>query len=84
MLPFINVLGSLDLEKLREFGFKYSDYYKHYIKEILESDCNLIVGDDKVIYHCNYMTADMNYNAQQLVVEIYDLIQAGLVEKVEE
>ena len=80
----LKIKGKIDLKELEKFGFKYNKFYNAYEKQIYESDCNLVVDADRVIYHENYTTADMNGCARELAVAIFDLIQAGLVEKVED
>lgn len=80
----LKIKDNVDLKELEKFGFQYFKFYNCYRKEIYESDCDLVVDADRMIYHENYSTADMNGCAKQLVVELFDLIQAGLVEKVVE
>ena len=78
----LKIKDNVDLKELEKFGFVYNKFYNAYQKQIYESDCNLIVDADRVIYHENYSTADMNGIARELAVAIFDLIQAGFVEKI--
>ena len=80
----LKIKDNVDLKELEKFGFIYNKFYNCYQKEIWESDCSLIIDADRIICHENYTTADMNGNARELAVAIFDLIQAGLVEKVGE
>ena len=78
----LKIKDNVDLKELEKFGFKYeSGCYK---KEIFVDDCTLQINHDKTICYNNYSTADMAYNCTKLLTELFDLIQAGLVEKVEE
>lgn len=78
----LKIKDNVDLKELEKFGFKYDRYNNFFSKEIYESDCRLVVDADKVICYDNYSTADMSYHSVELLTELFDLIQAGLVEKV--
>ena len=78
----LKIKDNVDLKELEKFGFVKN--YNSYEKVIWESDCDLVVDKERIICHQNYATADMNGCARELVVAIFDLIQAGLVEKVVE
>lgn len=80
----LKIKDNVDLKEFEKFGYLYYDLYKCYYKPISESDCDLVIDKNRIIYHSNYSTADMNACAKELAVEIFDLIQAGLVEKVVE
>lgn len=80
----LKIKDNVDLKELEKFGFVYNKYYNAYHKQIYESDCDLVVDADRIIYHENYSTADMVGDARELAVALFDLIQAGLVEKVVE
>ena len=65
----LKIKDNVDLKELEKFGFEYHKYYNCYQKRIYESDCSLVVDADRIIYHENYSTADMNGNARELAVE---------------
>lgn len=82
-LPLLKIKDGIDLNVLLQFGFEEKMDRSAYQKHIAESDCSIrILKDDRVIHHDNWSTAEMNYGATQLVVAIYDLIEAGLIEKI--
>lgn len=80
----LKIKENVDLKELEKFGFEYNRNDNFYSKEIYESDCRLIVDADRIICYDNNSTADMGYHNVELLTELYDLIQAGLVKKVVE
>ena len=92
----LKIKDNVDLKELEKFGFKYDSEFdvgmyiksKHYEKEIndpiygkskeLFSDRIVVFKDDRKIITDNYsLQTKMDYDT------LFDLIQAGLVEKVE-
>lgn len=80
----LKIKENVDLKELERFGFEYHRNDNLYSKEIYESDCRLVVDPDRIICYDNNSTADMSYHNVELLTELYNLIQAGLVEKVVE
>ena len=93
----LKIKDNVDLKELEKFGFKYDDEFgvgmyvksKHYEKEVndpiygksneLFSDRICIFEDTRKIITDNYSLQNkMDYDT------LFDLIQAGLVEKVED
>lgn len=72
------------MQELEKFGFEYDKIYKCYRKAIWESDCCLVVDLHRIICHENYSTADMNGNARELAVALYELFVNDMVEKIGE
>lgn len=81
----LKIKNSIELRELERFGFeKYQISFNHklidkYELKILKSKHeinNIIIGEDRII-HYNQMSV-----CNELEDVIYDLIQAGLVEKV--
>lgn len=75
----LKIKDNVDLKKLEEFGFEFikgdvSDYYNLENDED-ESDYIVIDADTREIRICSI-------NAKQIDDTIYNLIEAGLVEKV--
>lgn len=82
-LPLLKIKDGINLDELLQFGFEERMDRPAYEKHISESDCSIRVSkNDRVIYHDNWSAADMSYGATQLIVAIYDLIEAGLIEKI--
>lgn len=81
----LKIKDDVDLEKLKDFGFivyQCLDDAEYYY-----CICNLFIGKDRIIKQddiCNPCVSK-EYELSEYEVEIlYDLITAGLVEKVEE
>ena len=79
----LRIKQNVDLKELEKFGFQYvsSEYYDYYWKKVYL--CNDM--DDRIIYK---ILEDGEIQIIRLDGELddtlYDLIQAGLVEKVKE
>ena len=79
------IIDDFDLKKLKEFGFiKYQS-----IKDGEEyyCICKLFIGKDRIIRQddeCNPCRSREFSLTEEEVAVIFDLIQAGLVEKVED
>lgn len=80
----LKIKDNVDLKELEKFGFNFDNYHNFYSKEVYMSDCRLVADADRVICYDNNSNADMTYHSYQLLDEVFDLIQAGLVEKVGE
>lgn len=75
---------NINEKQIKELGFVYDEDFNYYKKRIIESDCNLCIDmKNRIIFHENYTTADMNCNARELLVELFDLFTKGIVKKVE-
>ena len=78
----LKIKDDVDLDKLKDYGFKSYEIvgntkykFRHY-RGALKTD-NMIIGEDRIL-HYNQMSVH-----NEMTDIIYDLIQAGLVEKVE-
>ena len=82
----LKIKDDVELKELEKFGFKYIvEKYKSYIyiNKFIEIDIFLDLENEcenKVLF---MLTSQYNRNYANLDI-LYDLIQAGLVEKVEE
>ena len=82
----LKIKDNVDLKELENFGFKYIvEKYKSYIyiNKFIEIDIFLDLENEcenKVLF---MLTSQYNRNYANLDI-LYDLIQAGLVEKVKE
>lgn len=81
----LKIKDKVDLKVLEKFGFVYDDWSNIYVL------CdNYIVDDDIYCYFIlkvNYITREVfleTKNFENCIDVLYDLIQANLVEKVEE
>ena len=78
----LKIKDNVDLKELEKFGFEKNEY--SYVKKIYCRLCTIIieVHPDKLIFLQNdYYDNDFSYLIPNI---IYDLIQAGLVERVED
>lgn len=77
----LKIRDDIDLKELEKFGFEYMIYInqKVYKKIVGMETSNFIIGEDRIIH---YNQCSIYYNT--LDNTLYDLIQAGLVEKVGE
>lgn len=78
----LKIRDEIDLKELEKFKFKYAfiinqEYYKKSIIKGIEIN-NYIVGEDRIIHYNQMSTINTFDNT------LYDLIQAGLVEKVDD
>lgn len=81
----LKIRDGIDLKELEKFGFYYEDgdWFKDYIPYKISSpnDYSFIaVGIDNRIIDLNYIQLDTHL--EKTINDIFDLIQAGLVEKV--
>ena len=77
----IKIKDDVDLEELKNFGFSTNKFYPlSYVKKVYL--CN--ENDDKNFYHINKKSRKIELTRLdgELDDTLYDLIQAGLVEKV--
>ena len=81
----LKIKDDVPLEKLKDFGF--IKYHNIDDGEYYWCICNLFIGENRLIKqddNCNPCVS-REYELSEYEVEIlYDLIQAGLVEKIEE
>jgi hypothetical protein len=80
----LRIKKEVDLKELEKFGFRKSDrvfkyIYDYTIRTIL--DYQIRIYEDRHIEISQEAMYDWDYNLQD---KLYDLIQANLVEKVEE
>lgn len=78
----LKIRDDVDLKELEKFGFK-PDYYvdsKVYVKEFRKG----LSYKEYIIIWFNDREIQIRNNGQILLTTLCDLIQAGLVEKVEE
>ena len=80
----LKIKDNVNLKELEKFEFTFDNYHNFYSKEVYMSDCRLVVDADRVLCYDNNSDADMTYHSCQLLDEVFDLIQAGLVEKIKE
>jgi hypothetical protein len=77
----LKIKDDVDLEELKNFGFSTNKFYPlSYVKKVYL--CN--ENDDKNFYHINKKSRKIKLTRLdgELDDTLYDLIQAGLVEKV--
>ena len=70
----LKIKEEVDLKELKKFGFKKDEEQQYMIK-----DLDIFVGTDE---NEKELVLDFGFNNENINV-LYDLIQAGLVEKVE-
>ncbi len=78
----LKIKDNVDLKELEKFGFRL-DYYvtdKVYVKELKKG----LFYKEYIIIWFKDKEIQISNNGQILLNTLYDLIQAGLVEKVEE
>ena len=93
----LKIKDNVDLKELEKFGFEYDDYLEEYVKSINSLKTKgmfvpyvhtgeLFIKKDRTIYDKisnNYWNVE-NEHKEAIDKIIHDLIQAGLVEKVED
>lgn len=72
----LKIKDEVPLEKLKEYGFTNNNEYEQYEIE----NWDIFVGTDE---NERELVLDFGFNNKNISV-LYDLIQAGLVEKIEE
>ena len=75
----LKIKDNVDLKELEKFGFKvdrYNLWYEYHTKNNGKDTITINVGNKKIGFY-------QTYNGRSYDV-LYDLIQAGLVEKVED
>ena len=78
----LKIKDNVDLKELEKFGFKEREYfYPLYCRNILA--CGVRKSNRK-IYRYMYTLDGADYNTFDIFDVLFDLIQAGLVEKVGE
>lgn len=81
----LKIKDNVKLEKLKDYGF----YLYHNIDDgqYYWCICDLFIGEDKIIKQddgINCCVTNLEYKLDETEIDVlYDLIQAGLVEKVE-
>ncbi len=71
----LKIKDEVDLKELEKFGFKKDEENQYMIEDI-----NIFIGTEE---NKKELVLDFGFNNENIYV-LYDLIQAGLVEKVEE
>lgn len=94
----LKIRDDIDLKELEKFGFVYRKHYKNYTKLHNEKDYEdyvdnyIQVGSDRILrpytriligHDTEYCDKAQTNIKDQFLDTLYDLIQAGLVEKVE-
>jgi len=76
----LKIKDDVDLKELEKFGFKPNYVFREYTKKVYLKNDN----DDKNVYVINGITRviELSRLDDELDDTLYDLIQAGLVEKV--
>lgn len=75
----LRIKDDVDLKELEKFGFIYKDEIGQYVYNVINEPLTINVWNRKFnITDYHTLTANI------LIDKIYDLIQAGLVEKVED
>jgi hypothetical protein len=73
----LKIKDNVDLEELEKFGFYYNDDIGQYVLNLINKPLTINVWNRKInIDDYNTLTGNILANT------LYDLIQAGLVEKV--
>ena len=75
----LKIKDDVDLKKLKDFGFYYNNDIGQYVLNLINEPLTINVWNRKINIY-NYKTLTENILSNTL----YDLITAGLVEKVEE
>lgn len=76
----LKIKDNVDLKELEKFGFKYYEKGEFWCIEKYYSDANIFVNKDKTIdFEDEWWGKDF-----ELLDILFDLIQAGLIEKVKE
>ena len=79
----LKIKDNVDLKVLEKYGFKF-ERGTTYIKPFKCDDTYIVVSEcDLRIIYIEIDIFDREYEINQIVDILYDLIQAGLVEKVE-
>lgn len=93
----LKIKDNVDLKELEKFGFKYRKHYDNYIKLHNEKnyedfvDNYIQIGNDRILqpyarildgHDTDYIDASQVIIKDEFLDTLYDLIQAGLVEKV--
>ena len=82
----LKIKDDVDLKELEKFGFEYYEEYDHYFyygftEPSDQSEIRIYVENDNRKISTGF---DVYVSPYKIHDKIYDLIQAGLVEKVEE
>lgn len=83
----LKIKDEVDLKELEKFGFKYDEQMNYWYKHCLGTFNKFIVLTEDDIDSFNGQIVfynDSAFNTTLYLDTLYDLIQAGLVEKVEE
>lgn len=83
----LKIKDNVNLKELEKYGFTYLNYNNTYIKDLGNDRrgayCTLYI-EDRILY-IDFCGDDNGYSGNDILnVVIYDIIQAGLVEKVDE
>lgn len=82
----LKIKNNVDLKELEKFGFEYDEdnnnyFYYGFTRANCNSEIRMYINKDDRIISTGF---DMYVHEEKIHDKIYDLIQAGLVEKVEE
>jgi hypothetical protein len=85
----LKIKDNVDLKELEKYGFTYDeDWYYDFVpyneNDHIGSSYLAVIAHNKEYYkEIGFDHVDLEKHFQQAIEKIYDLIQAGLVEKVE-
>ena len=83
----LKIKENVDLKELEKYGFKYAqtNMDKYFYTYYLDNEFDLTIYENDKILRLGYCPIDdtSSYADTTFLDTIYDLIQAGLVEKVE-
>jgi hypothetical protein len=82
----LKIKNDVNLKELEKFGFEYYEemnewFYYGFTKPSDTSEIRINIRNDNRNIHPSF---DFNVNQDSIYDKIYDLIQAGLVEKIKE
>ena len=81
----LKIIDNVDLKELEKYGFEYSDWQKCYIGGYSNRELHLRVYEEDKNREIKMYEPFRDVDGEENNIEIlYDLIQAGLVEKIEE
>lgn len=82
----LRIKDNVDLKELEKFGFKYKNEYDDFYELDLKDNRTYIIVDtkDREIGICTSLYGDLPAQYINNIDIIYDLMKAGLIEKVED
>lgn len=77
----LKIIDNVDLKELEKFGFRQAGNGEYFFEKATSLEC-VFVGLDRHIYIETTLSEAHKAIVYDLLYKVYDLIQAGLVEKV--